>query len=76
MDGGASSTDAFRMPAEGEELTTPFSEFVVRYGHTPRLARNMAAIAGVAAELPPRMEVCPSGEAVIVGTGAVLAVLL
>ncbi|CAM9609164.1 unnamed protein product [Ectocarpus sp. 4 AP-2014] len=56
MDGGASSTDAFRMPAEGEELTTPFSEFVVRYGHTPRLVRNMAAIAGVAAELPPRME--------------------
>lgn len=57
MDGGASSTDAFRMPAEGEELTTPFSEFVVRYGHTPRLVRNMAAIAGVSAELPPRMEV-------------------
>ncbi|CAM9142941.1 unnamed protein product [Ectocarpus sp. 13 AM-2016] len=56
MDGGASSTDAFRMPAEGEELTTPFSEFVVRYGHTPRLVRNMAAMAGVAAELPPRME--------------------
>ncbi|CAM9510357.1 unnamed protein product, partial [Scytosiphon promiscuus] len=56
MDGGACSRDAFRMPSAGEELTTPFSGFVVRYGHSARLAKSTAAIAGLAAELPPRME--------------------
>lgn len=57
MDGGACSRDAFRMPSEGEELTTPFSGFVVRYGHSARLAKSTAAIVGLTAELPPRMEV-------------------
>lgn len=57
MDGGACSGDAFRLPLAGQELSTPFSGFVVRYGHSSRLAKNTATIAGVTAELPPQMEV-------------------
>lgn len=56
-DGGAGSKDAFRIPSAGEEMTYPFSQFVVRYGHTTRLSTSTAALAGVFAELPPSVEV-------------------
>lgn len=57
-DGGACSSDPFRLPAAGEELTYPFGNgLVVRYGHTTRLVAKMVAVAGVAAELPPLTEV-------------------
>lgn len=56
-DGGAGSKDAFRIPQAGEELTYPFSQFVVRYGHTARLAKKTAATAGVTADMSPPMEV-------------------
>lgn len=56
-DGGAGSKDAFRIPSAGEELTYPFSQFFVRYGHTARLSTSTAALAGVFAELPPSLEV-------------------
>lgn len=56
-DGGAGSKDAFRIPGAGEELTYPFSQFVVRYGHTAKLSTSTAALAGVLAELPPSLEV-------------------
>lgn len=56
-DGGAGSKDAFRIPRAGQELTYPFSQFVVRYGHTARLVASTAALAGMFAELPPSLEV-------------------
>lgn len=57
-DGGACSSDPFRLPAALEELTYPFGNgLVVHYGHTSRLVAKTVAVAGVGAELPPTTEV-------------------
>lgn len=57
-DGGACSSDPFRLPGAAEELTYPFGNgLVVRYGLTSRLVSSTAAVAATAAELPPSIEV-------------------
>lgn len=57
-DGGACSSDPFRLPGAAEELTYPFGNgLVVRYGLTSSLVSSTAAVAASAAELPPSIEV-------------------
>lgn len=58
-DGGACSSDPFRLPDPAEELTYPFGNgLVVRYGLTPRLVSSTAAVAAAAAvDLSPPIEV-------------------
>ena len=57
-DGGACSSDPFRLPGAAEELTYPFGNgLVVRYGLTPRLVSSTASVAASAAEPPPSIEV-------------------
>ena len=58
MDGGASSSDAFRLPSPGQELFHRFGNgLVLRYGYTMSLVACMASLVGITAELLPSMEV-------------------
>lgn len=73
-DGGACSSDPFRLPCHGDELTYPFGNgLVVRYGYSSRLVSSTVAVAGVGAEFPPPTQVCkPYGIRMCRGTIAVV----
>ena len=54
MDGGASSSDAFRLPSPGQELLHPFGNgLVLKYGYTISLVTSVTSLVGITAELPP-----------------------
>jgi len=58
MEGGASSSDAFRLLSPDHELIHRFGNgLVLKYGYTISLVTSVASLVGITAELPPSMEV-------------------